>query len=953
MGMTRRPGSFYAIGDGFDEVAGIAGGLPSLQLTAQPTPGGAGTDPATQPSLTPTDGGAADVHDVVFIDSRVPDLPDLLNGLNPSEQAFVIDGGSDGLEQIADTLAANHLTNLSSVSIVSHGTTGELVLGSSLITDGNLADHSGALATIGASLAQDGAIELFSCDAAQGPAGRQFIDDFSALAGGAMVEASTHVVGSAALGGSWTLDASSNNTQPPAAPDHHTASDSSTAAPTEPFTNAALADFQSALVAAPTGQLFFRINQGNDVQLGAINNTGASATPTTVYFGGGFTGGPPPQNIGLHNGNEQSVAVDTAAGLVFSVGVGKSTDTTAPINNSFDAISVFNHNTGQLIETIEFGPNTGDANTDDIVQALTLDPFTHTLYVGDWGTDTAHTGVARFTYNPLTGILTPSTSGTGSTQITTTQPNGSSVLSTASGIYQFTSSQLTTPAAFTDAQAFFLDSANHKLYYTNDDAGYNISPFSPTNAVYVIDTQTLVTTQLTSLTQFPTANQSLSGHDQFLGPNGSLLGMAVDVAHGVVFFETTDDAAHSQNIGLWWVNTTGANQTATKITLPAGVNLNFPGQINAGGDAAGLTFDATTQQLWLTNAQNDNTIPDLGAIYQLQWNAATHSVTLINKYDTAQLTGTTPANANSFDAPSTTFLDVLPTIASVTGTSNSATEQSANVTLLTAAPTITDPDGDHLASATVQITGGTFSPASGDTSANDDHLTVNGQSSGLVAGTNITVSYDTASETLTLSGYDTFANYQTVLSHVQYNTTGDNPTNYGANTSRTITWQVNDGAVGDPVGATNTATTNLTVVGVDDAPVNNTGSVSATGNEDSTFSITGLTITDVDADPANQNIQVTLSVSHGTLTLNTGVAGGITAGEITAGASGSSTFTVTATQNQINATLGNATGLQYHGNANFNTGFAAENLHIVTSDLGNTGSGGPLTDTDDVAVTVN
>src|SRR5262249_9105755 len=216
----------------------------------------------TQPSLTPTDGGAADVHDVVFIDSRVPDLPDLLNGLNPSEQAFVIDGGSDGLEQIADTLAANHLTNLSSVSIVSHGTTGERVLVSSLITDGNLADHSGALATIGASLAQDGAIELFSCDAAQGPAGRQFIDDFSALAGGAMVEASTHVVGSAALGGSWTLDASSNGTTPWPAP----------------FTAAALADYRGHLATALTGQLFFKINMGPDGQLGVIDDTGASAT---------------------------------------------------------------------------------------------------------------------------------------------------------------------------------------------------------------------------------------------------------------------------------------------------------------------------------------------------------------------------------------------------------------------------------------------------------------------------------------------------------------------------------------------------------------------------------------------------------------------------------------------------------------------------------------------------
>jgi hypothetical protein len=38
---------------------------------------------------------------VVFIDSRVPDMQDLLDNLNPGEQAFVIDGNSDGLEDCA------------------------------------------------------------------------------------------------------------------------------------------------------------------------------------------------------------------------------------------------------------------------------------------------------------------------------------------------------------------------------------------------------------------------------------------------------------------------------------------------------------------------------------------------------------------------------------------------------------------------------------------------------------------------------------------------------------------------------------------------------------------------------------------------------------------------------------------------------------------------------------
>src|SRR5262249_33571663 len=226
---------------------------------------------------------------------------------------------------------------------------------------------------------------------------------------------------------------------------------SAAAAATAPFTPDALANFQGQLAVGPTGQLFFRINQGNDVQAAAINNTGASAAPTPIYFGGGNTSGKP-QNIGTFNGNETSVAVDTAAGLVFSVGIGN--------HGSYDAFSVHNLKTGALIETIEFGPNTGSALTDDVVQALTINPFTHTVYVGDWGTDTAHTGVAVFTYNPLTGLLTANASGSGSASITTTI-GASSTTTTASGIYLFQSSQLATPSSYTNGIAFFLDSANN------------------------------------------------------------------------------------------------------------------------------------------------------------------------------------------------------------------------------------------------------------------------------------------------------------------------------------------------------------------------------------------------------------------------------------------------------------------------------------------------------------
>jgi Domain of unknown function (DUF4347) len=386
---------------------------------------------------------------IVFIDSRVHDIEDLLNGLQPGVEAFVLDSGSDGLQQIADILAANNLTDLTSISIVSHGASAELELGSSFITNTHLTSNSSALATIGASLAPGGAIQLYGCDVALGPAGQQFINDFSALAGGVQVEAATHDIGLTTSGENWTLDASAGPVLVSA---------------DVPFTAEAQANYSGQLPLPLTAQLFFRINQSNDVQLGYINADGTDRN--SIYFGGGDTSGTP-QNIGVFNGNETSVAVDTAAGLVFSVGIGDA--------GSYDAFSVHNLYTGALISTTEFGANTGSAATDDVVQALAINPFTHTLYVGDWGTTLANTGVREFTYNPANGALTPVATNGG---------------------FLFTASQI---PSYVNANAFYVDTAHHLLYYVNEDSGYNFSPFSAVNGVYVVDINNPISaTELTS-----------------------------------------------------------------------------------------------------------------------------------------------------------------------------------------------------------------------------------------------------------------------------------------------------------------------------------------------------------------------------------------------------------------------------------------------------------------------
>ena len=149
----------------------------------------------------------------MFIDSAVPNLQTLLNGVKPGDQVFVLDPNKDGVQQIADILAANNLTGLSAIQIVGHGGQGNIQLGTTVLDDAGLAAEAPALAQIGAALAPGGDIALYSCDTAAGASGMQFITDLSAYAGGIDVEASTHNIGSADLGGDWSLDSATGTIQ--------------------------------------------------------------------------------------------------------------------------------------------------------------------------------------------------------------------------------------------------------------------------------------------------------------------------------------------------------------------------------------------------------------------------------------------------------------------------------------------------------------------------------------------------------------------------------------------------------------------------------------------------------------------------------------------------------------------------------------------------------------------
>jgi VCBS repeat-containing protein len=137
----------------------------------------------------------------------------------------------------------------------------------------------------------------------------------------------------------------------------------------------------------------------------------------------------------------------------------------------------------------------------------------------------------------------------------------------------------------------------------------------------------------------------------------------------------------------------------------------------------------------------------------------------------------------------------------------------------------------------------------------------------------------------------------------------------------------------------NTITFNVTAI--NDAPVNTLPGAGWTTAEDSPgLTLTGLSIADVDA--SGGTMTVTLSVSSGSLLASAG-------GSVTVTGSGGSSIVLTGTLANLNSYLSGAFTPQFVPVANFN---GTVTLTMLTSDGGNTGAGGTLTDSDMQTITV-
>src|SRR5262249_52923285 len=117
-----------------------------------------------------------------------------------------------------------------------------------------------------------------------------------------------------------------------------------------------------------------------------------------------------------------------------------------------------------------------------------------------------------------------------------------------------------------------------------------------------------------------------------------------------------------------------------------------------------------------------------------------------------------------------------------------------------------------------------------------------------------------ATETLTLSGADSLANYQAALDAVTFTTPSDNPTDFGSDPTRTVTWTITDTSASN-----GSATSTIDITAVNHAPTLAGAATGAQFTENAGATVLSNAVSVID--PDNLDLaSATVSISSGTFT---------------------------------------------------------------------------------------
>ncbi len=142
---------------------------------------------------------------LVVIDSAVLDADEIVDDLDSNTEILYLDADSElsGLEQINAYLEASGET-YDSISIVTHGNDGYIVLTGDIIDSDYATDNADDFAELGSYLSDDGDILLYSCNTTESSSGEDFVDLIADLTGADVAASNDSTTNSD--NGNWDLE---------------------------------------------------------------------------------------------------------------------------------------------------------------------------------------------------------------------------------------------------------------------------------------------------------------------------------------------------------------------------------------------------------------------------------------------------------------------------------------------------------------------------------------------------------------------------------------------------------------------------------------------------------------------------------------------------------------------------------------------------------------------------
>ena len=149
------------------------------------------------------------IREIIFVDTATPDYQNLINQISAdsdhpdAQEVILIQSGSDGIQTITDALSSR--SGLSAIHIISHGSDGQIQLGSTSLSNESLTERTDEVATWASAFSDDGDILVYGCNIAASSAGQSLVDNL-AIVTRTDVAASEDLTGSESLGGDWDLE---------------------------------------------------------------------------------------------------------------------------------------------------------------------------------------------------------------------------------------------------------------------------------------------------------------------------------------------------------------------------------------------------------------------------------------------------------------------------------------------------------------------------------------------------------------------------------------------------------------------------------------------------------------------------------------------------------------------------------------------------------------------------